>query len=372
MTFCIITHVIHGRDNEQYFAYSPYVKEMNVWIKHVDKVIIVAPLKHLEKNKIHLAYQHPNIEFRAVPDFNLNGLKATLRSLFLLPKLLWMIYKAMSVSQHIHLRCPGNMGLLGCIVQLFFPKTIKTAKYAGNWDPQSKQPFSYRLQKRILSHPFWTRRMQVLVYGDWPNSTKNIKPFFTASYFESDKSAVTPRNLKSTIDFLFVGTLAPGKQPIYALQLVEKLKAKGIDVRLTLYGEGVERSNLEEYIEQNQLESFVFLKGNQEQSTIKAAFQNSHFVILPSKSEGWPKVIAEGMFWGCLPVSTAVSCVPSMLNFGERGVLLTGIIEDDIKMLSAVLNDNEEYSNKVSKAVNWSRVYTLDLFEAEIQKLLVP
>ena len=53
-------------------------------------------------------------------------------------------------------------------------------------------------------------------------------------------------------------------------------------------------------------------------------------------------------------------------------VLLSGVIEDDIKMLMTVLNDNEEYSNKVSKAVNWSRIYTLDLFEAEIQKLLVP
>lgn len=372
MTFCIITHVVHGHNNEQYFAYSPYVKEMNIWVKHVDKVIIVAPLKSLEKNKIHLAYQHSNIEFRAVPDFNLKGFKATLRSLLLLPKLLLVIYKAMSDSHHIHLRCPGNMGLLGCFVQFFFPNTNKTAKYAGNWDPKSKQPFSYRLQKRILSHPFWTRKMQVLVYGEWPNSTKNIKPFFTASYFESDKSAVIPRKLSGTLDFLFVGTLAPGKQPIYALELAETLQKNGIAVRLTFYGEGVERDKLEEIIAQNQLESFVFLKGNQEQSTLREAYQKSHFVILPSKSEGWPKVVAEGMFWGCLPISSAVSCVPSMLNFGERGILLSGTLEQDVRMLLSFLNDAEEYNNKVSKAVHWSRFYTLDLFEAEIQKLLVP
>jgi hypothetical protein len=70
MTFCIITHVVHGFEKGQYYAYSPYVKEMNIWLKQVDKVIVVAPLKTIEKSKIHLAYQHPNIDFRAVPDFN--------------------------------------------------------------------------------------------------------------------------------------------------------------------------------------------------------------------------------------------------------------------------------------------------------------
>jgi hypothetical protein len=31
------------------------------------------------------------------------------------------------------------------------------------------------------------------------------------------------------------------------------------------------------------------------------------------------KAIAEGMFWGCIPVGTAVSCVPFMLDEGKRG-----------------------------------------------------
>lgn len=372
MTFCIITHVPHGCENDEYFAYSPYVKEMNVWLKQVDKVIIVAPLKLTERNKIHLAYQHANIEFRAVPDFNLTSLKSIFKSVFLMPMLLWAIYKAMRDSNHIHLRCPGNMGLLGCFVQMVFPSKAKTAKYAGNWDPKSKQPLSYRWQRSILSHPFFTRNMKVLVYGEWPNSTQNVKPFFTATYFEQDKTPVNQRTFETLISFLFVGTLSSGKQPLYAVQLVQSLKALGHKVQLTLYGEGSERSQLEQYISKYQLNDVVFLVGNQEQETIKQAFQQSHFVILPSKSEGWPKVIAEGMFWGCLPIASAVSCVPSMLEDGKRGVLLTLNLTKDVKNISALLNHSEEYQDKVSKAVNWSRQYTLDFFEAEIQKLLIP
>ena len=39
--------------------------------------------------------------------------------------------------------------------------------------------------------------------------------------------------------------------------------------------------------------------------------------MLPSKSEGWPKAIAEGMFWGAIPVATRVSCLEYMLDKGE-------------------------------------------------------
>jgi len=71
-------------------------------------------------------------------------------------------------ADYIHLRCPGNMGL-EALVQMLFPNKPKTAKYAGNWNPKSKQPWSYRLQKWILSYTFLTQNMQVLVYGEWSN-----------------------------------------------------------------------------------------------------------------------------------------------------------------------------------------------------------
>ena len=56
MTFCIITHVIHLQSEGKFFGYAPYVNEMNVWLKHVDKVIVVAPLKSIDKTAIHQAY----------------------------------------------------------------------------------------------------------------------------------------------------------------------------------------------------------------------------------------------------------------------------------------------------------------------------
>jgi glycosyltransferase involved in cell wall biosynthesis len=380
MKFAIITHVPHIQFQNQYFAYAPYVREMNVWSKYVDEFIIVAPLIQASNTAIDIPYNQGNIKFFKIESINLLGFKSIFNAFLRIPKISWQIFKAMSQADHIHLRCPGNIGLLGCLIQSLFPNKPKTAKYAGNWDPKAKQPWSYRLQKWILSNTFLTRNMQVLVYGEWEGSTKNIKPFFTATYFESDKMPIKTLDVNGTISFVFVGTLASGKNPLYAIQLVEALYEKGHDVKLDLYGEGIERKALADYIESKGLKKIVTLKGNQNQETVKKAYQNSHFVLLPSKSEGWPKALAEGMFWGCVPVATSVSCVPYMLDYGTRGLLLQmtrelcsnwrSNLEQDARDLEAVVNNKMDYNTKRGKASDWSRKYTLDFFDDEIKKML--
>lgn len=423
MKFAIITHVQHIKNDSQYFGYAPYIREMNIWLQHVDEVIVVAPLVNKELNPIHEKYCHSKLRFLTVSEFNITSAANFFKALFKLPKVFSTVYLAMSQADHIHLRCPGNMGLIGALVQILFPNKQKTAKYAGNWDPKSQQPWSYRLQKWILSNTFLTRNMQVLVYGEWPNQTKNIKPFFTATYgvdeiqnsefriqnkwslpaqsrttendfdsAQSDRadnhslslraeSRTTENGLDSArldkieIDlpptsFLFVGTLSKGKQPLYAIQLVEKLYQHGKKVRLNLYGDGILRPTLETYIKQNSLQDIVFLKGNQSKETVLKAYQTSHFLILPSKSEGWPKVVAESMFWGCVPIASPVSCVPFMMGNGSRGIILKEQLHNDVNQIRNVLNNQEVYKKMALDGQTWSRQFTTDKFETEIKKLL--
>jgi glycosyltransferase involved in cell wall biosynthesis len=371
MTFVIITHVPHVLRQNQYFAYGPYVREMNIWIRQATKVIIVAPKSEAEITDIENYYEHQNIEFVKIDSFDILSAQSTFRAIFKIPEISWRIFSEMNKADHIHLRCPGNIGLIGACIQILLPRKPKTAKYAGNWDPKAKQPWTYELQKWILSSTFWTRNMQVLVYGKWEGSSNNIKPFFTASYRESDKVPIIERKLKVQIYFVFVGTLVKGKNPLYAIQLVEGLWHKGHNVVLSLYGEGSEREKLEYYIEENNLEQIISLKGNKTQEVVKSAYQKSHFVLLPSESEGWPKVIAEGMFWGCVPVATAVSCVPFMIDHGNRGVLLEMQLEKDVLLLESLLLNQVDYNDKQIQASEWSRKYTLDVFEDEIKRLLV-
>jgi hypothetical protein len=80
--------------------------------------------------------------------------------------------------------------------------------------------------------------------------------------------------------------------------------------------------------------------------------------------------VAEAMFWGCLPIVTPISCVPNMLNQGQRGILLCLDKKKDIENIEQLVTDSIQYEIKTNAAMNWSRYYTVDKFEAEIKKLL--
>jgi glycosyltransferase involved in cell wall biosynthesis len=372
MTFLIITHVPHILESNHYFAYAPYVREMNIWIKKVNKLIIVAPLDLSKKSAIDIHYEHSNIEFIPIDSFDILGIKAASKAVFKIPKISWTIYKAMKRADHIHLRCPGNIGLLGCFVQILFPNKIKTAKYASNWDVNSIQPISYQWQRWLLNNTFLTRNMQVLVYGDWNNSSKNVKSFFTATYYENEKLPIEIRDTnQKPIRFIFVGTLTKGKNPFYGIEIVKALNNLAIPATIDLYGDGILYEEIKNLIFENNLQESVFLKGNLTKETLIEVYKNAHFLVLQSGSfEGWPKVVAESMFWGCVPLAIPTSVVPQMLHDGSRGLLLTGILAVDSKNCIEIINNNELYQQKANEALNWSRKYTLDIFEDEIKKLV--
>lgn len=357
------------KEDGHFYSYAPYVKEMDLWFSAVDSVAILSPTSYDEVLLL-APFKRKDIDVQSVPTLAFNSFGKAAVSILVLPYIFLKLFREFSKADHIHLRCPGNMGLLGALVQIFFPKKTKTAKYAGNWDPNAKQPSSYRFQKWLLNNTLLTKNMQVLVYGEWPKQSKNIRSFFTATYPKSKMLETVSRSVKQPFRFLFVGMLSSGKHPLYALKLVEDLYKSGVACTFNFYGDGEERAALENYVSSNNLEEIVFLHGNQSAETIEQVYKSSDFLILPSQSEGWPKVVAEAMFWGVIPIVSKVSCVPWMLDQGKRGALLSMDFLKDTQMLKKLVADDEELAKMSNKAMAWSQQYTLDDFEREL-KLLV-
>lgn len=361
---------------ERQYMYGPYQKEMKIWARHVGHIQFCCPIWKDDRKLLVDEISFPVLRTIELKEFDIKSVTKIPQAFYYSLLNFWIIVRAMKTADHIHLRCPGNIGLLASIAQIFYPNKKKTAKYAGNWDPKAKQPWSYRMQRKILSNTFLTKNMQVLVYGEWPGQTKNIKSFFTATYSQSEiqnsKFSTQDSTFQEAIKFLFVGTLSPGKQPLYVIQLVEKLKEAGENVSLEMYGEGTLRKQLEEYIKRQHLKEYVQLKGNQPKEAVLQAYQKSDYLILPSKSEGWPKVVAEAMFWGCVPLATPVSCVSYMLGHGNRGIVLTEKLQQDAQTILDNLQNRELYQEMSQKAQTWSQQFTTDKFEEEIRKLLIP
>lgn len=368
MNFGVITYIQHAVFKNKYYSYSPYIREMDLWIKNVDQVTVLAPKSDHTPDASEISYSRtPN--FIEVPSLNFTNIGKAIQSVFRIPLIIAKIWKVFMQSDHIHLRCPGNISLLGCIVQVFFPNKPKTVKYAGNWDPDSKQPWSYKLQKFILNNRFLSRNLKVLVYGKWENQSKNVIPFFTASFSENE-IVKHQRDYSKELNFIFVGTLSEGKQPLFAIKLVEKLLENDIEASLKIYGTGVLQENLSKYIAESKFRKSISLEGFIEKNELKEEYLRSHFLLLPSKSEGWPKVVAEAMFFGCIPVATPVSCVPWMLANGKRGILIPDDFDLANRLLQKDIQNSSKFSEMAASAQNWSQIYTLEKFEEKIAEFL--
>ncbi|AGC77428.1 glycosyltransferase involved in cell wall biosynthesis [Nonlabens dokdonensis] len=399
--FLVVTDAHLIRQNGKKVAYAPYVKEMDLWMRYVDEVTFICPSKITGK-----LLAQPFLR----QDFNQIGLRrlefhtlgSAIISFITVPYQFFVLCFAFAKADHIHLRCPGNLALLASIAQVLFPSKKKTAKYAGNFDPNAVQPIAYRWQKRILSNSFLTKNIDILAYGKWPDQSENVKPFFTATYKRNQITPLTKRDWNGPFKAVFVGTMGANKRPIEVFEIIKEMIDKGIDISIDFYGDGPLRTELESRVKLVGLEDKVRLHGNVDNSIVTEAYKNAHFSFLLSKSEGWPKAVAEAMFWGCIPIASQVSCVPWMLGAEnskfqipnskfendtsssknnasssesreeaccERGILIKELSTAE-EQVTEYLSQPDVLQKFSENAATWSRQYTLDDFEEAIQQLI--
>ena len=66
----------------------------------------------------------------------------------------------------------------------------------------------------------------------------------------------------------------------------------------------------------------IILMGSCNRDVIDKYYMKSHLLVLPSKSEGFPKVIAEAGLYGCIPVTTNLEGIRSVIRHKHNGFLL--------------------------------------------------
>jgi len=74
------------------YAYGPYVREMNLWLRHVDDFLLVAPVNAQPSEPIDLPYiRQP--EVLKVPAFSLTSVSEIFRTLLKLPYVFWQVFR---------------------------------------------------------------------------------------------------------------------------------------------------------------------------------------------------------------------------------------------------------------------------------------
>ncbi len=169
-------------------------------------------------------------------------------------------------------------------------------------------------------------------------------------------------NMQSSRDitrFVFVGTLDPRKSPLMLMRAFLRARKKFANIRLTVIGPYDEhypeyRREVEQFVEQLSGKDGIELLGWCQPEKVRREIVKAGILVLPSKQETAPMVIAEAMAAGLAIIATRAGGVEHMVRQDEEGYLLE--VDDEAGLYAALLQtqQNKEKTIAMGKAAQVS------------------
>jgi len=367
----ILTHVVHYDWQGALYAYTPYVREIEVWARLFRQINLAAPRRVSPPPPDCSRLDSPNLRLLPQLERGGNTWRAKLWQIVSLPGLVWGVIQAIRQAEALQVRCPGNLGLLGVLLgPLFSP--YRVAKYAGQWNSYPGEAFTYRLQRFLLRSRWW--KAPALVYGNWPGQPAHILPFFTSvlgkAQVQQAEESAQGKTLHSPVRILYVGRLSPQKNVHILLQALAEIQSEGTALECRIVGEGQQRDRLQALRNAMPLPEQVHLLGGLSFDETLRQYEWADVLVLVSETEGWPKAIAEAMTFGALCIGSRRGLVPQMLA-GERGLLAEpGDIASLVRALRQVTQGQIDFDGYSRRASAWGRLYSLESLEAALRDAL--
>jgi glycosyltransferase involved in cell wall biosynthesis len=370
MKLLITSHVIHYQHGGRLYAYGPYAREIDQWADLFTEIEIASPCRRQEPPGDCLPFERGNI--RIVPQKEAGGktIAAKLGLIASVPAMAFGLMRAMRRADAIHVRCPGNLGLIGVLMAPLFSRRL-IAKYAAQWNGGEGEPLSARLQRAILRSRWW--RGPVTVYGAWPGSPRHVIPFFTslltAEQLERARASAMRERRGPGLRMLYTGRLSKAKNVDVLLRGAARVRAAGHDASVTVVGVGPERSSLEELAESLGIAAHVEFTGGLPFEDVIGHLEAADVLVLASETEGWPKSIAEGMAFGLACVGSNIGFVPQMLE--GRGFTVAPRDEDAlVAALLAVAESPDRLAPMRHAAATWAQRYSLEGLRDALRDLM--
>jgi glycosyltransferase involved in cell wall biosynthesis len=368
MRLLITSHVIHYSYGGRLYAYGPYAREIDLWADLFHEVRIASPCRCAPPPGDCLPFERHNISILPQKEAGGETLAAKLGLIASVPAMAWGLVRAMRQADAIHVRCPGNLGLIGVLLAPLFSRRL-IAKYAAQWNGGDAEPSSARLQRAILRSSWW--KGPVTVYGSWPGSPAHVIPFFTslltAEQLERAKASARRPRRGPGLRVLYTGRLSKAKNVDV---LFRAMASAGPRISATIVGVGPERESLEALARTLGIEERVNFTGGLPFDGVIEHLEWSDVLVLASETEGWPKSIAEGMAFGLACIGSDIGIVPQMLGEG-RGFTVP---PRDEAALAAVLRQIAESPDRLEamrqSAAAWAQQYSLEGLKEALHRLM--
>ena len=358
-------------DESSTMAFGPVVREfenMKPLFSNIEWLVFRSEIKRRN-------FLDVDLDFMQLHFFKNMGGHSTsekVKILLKLPSLFFLICKLIKKSDYIHLRAPSVPCLLALVFIPFYPKKTFWFKYAGNWVGHAS--LSYKVQRklyRIMAIKF--KNVKLTINGSW-ESHHRIFNFQNPCLTKEEKhigELVTKVKLykqRNEINICFVGNLSVNKG---ILNLLEAFSVTSFSKPANLFvvGDSEMLQDIKRKYEEQSINNIIFY-GQLLPIEVHEIYKTSDFLCLPSKSEGFPKVIGECMNYGVIPIVTDISSIGQIINNDENGFLLK---DNGAKSIAKALNkvnalSDNDYKSIIRTNSNLVENFTYNYYNKRINK----
>lgn len=320
MKLAIISHTEHyERDDGTIVGWGPTVTEINHLAEVFEEIWHVAVLQPGPPPPSALPYTSDRIHFVPMAPFGGPHLRDKLGILLRAPSVLKAVHATLAKADVFQFRAPTGIGVYLIPWLSWFSGTPGWFKYAGNW-AQENPPPGYRWQRFFLTRLQWKK---VTINGRWPGQPAHCLSFENPCLTEADRQrgaeVLANKRFRPPWRLCFVGRLETAKGVGRILEALKAYPHPEHFAEVHFVGDGPERQQFEAMA--RSLPIPVHVHGFLPREQVFALYEQCHFFILPSDSEGFPKVVAEAANFGCIPLVSDVSSIPHYVQHELNGWL---------------------------------------------------
>jgi glycosyltransferase involved in cell wall biosynthesis len=369
----IISHTEHYKlPDGTIVGWGPTITEINFLSEIFDEIHHIAMLHNVEAPESSLPYINDNIKFVPLKPTGGRNLYEKLRVLFSAPSVIRTVNSTLSKTDCYQLRAPTGIGVFLIPYLTLFSKKKGWYKYAGNWK-QVSPPLGYALQRSMLKR----QKRKVTINGTWENQKPHCLSFENPCLTDSDikvgKDIRQAKNKETIVNFCYAGRLEREKgveRTIKAFNSLPKELAETVG-KVHLIGNGSEVDYFKK-LSKNSSIDFVF-HGFLSTEKLFEIYKESHFFIMPTTaSEGFPKVLAEAMNFGCVPIVSKISSIGQYVQDDKNGMLIEPVDVETVasKIKTALMITDEEFRTLVSGSNQLVDKFSYSYYVKRIKKLI--
>lgn len=374
MRLFIVSHTPHYRIGTGWAAWGATVREVDALATLFAEVVHLAPAYEEAAPASALPYQARNVRVEPVRPAGGRGWAAKACILLRYPGYAWAIRRGFRHADAVHVRCPANLSLLAaCLLGFSRKPRRRWIKYAGNWRPDGAEPLSYRLQRAWLERG-WHGGV-VTVNGEWPGQPRHVRSFYnpclTQAELDHARSVAARKVLTEPLRLLFVGRLEEAKGVGRCLEILRRFQATGGKAVLDLVGDGPNRGRYEATARDMGLGASVRFHGWLGRTDLDLCYERTHVALLPSLSEGWPKVLSEAMAFGVVPLAGRVGCIgPYLEQFGTGEAVEVRDLDGFVRRLSLLVAHPDGWEDQSRRAALAAGQFTYERHLERVREIL--